>query len=468
MRGRCLLGLGLLALFLSPTEARAGARARLGGTLVVDLVGLAPPSAETAGETPEAASARALLALPLCRLSPEANAVQAVVASAGREGAAVDTVVVTALPGARFEDGAALRPGDVAETLSRVLEGQGPYASLLAPLASPEETLREARQHPEAPLRLHLQYAWPDFEASLCHPAFTPSRPGTAGAAGTGVGLYVRTAEGRLVGGRGTPAGPPFPAALAFSSVSARLSERALQRGEVQAILGAAQGPEASSPLLFATYLVHRKGSLPEGALSALAQVDLEALVRTFVPGPAVAMPGLLPPGLLGAVPGPVALRAAPRPAGAVRGFSLGYEAALPEQRAVAERLQVLLHDAGFLVRLLPETRAGLERARLAGDFEAQLVSVLLPPLPAPALAVVLGLTGDAGLLSRELPGLGAEGDAAARAVRARTRAVALQPVLPLVPLYVRGLRVQLSEALLGARRDAFGLLVLDDAWLRR
>lgn len=465
MKGRCLLGAALLARWLHPLEAPAAERARLGGTLVVDLVGVAAPSAETAGETPEAASARALLALPLCRLSPEATPV---LATLGREGAAPDTVVVTPLPGARFPDGAALRPGDVAETLYRLLEAQGPYASLLAPLASPEETLKEALLHPEAPLRLRLQHAWPDFEASLCHPAFTPSRPGTGGAPGMGVGLYVRTPAGRLVGGRGTPTGPPFPAALAFSSASARLAERALLRGEVQAVLGASPGQAASSPLLFATYLVHRKGSLPEGALSALAQVDLEALVRTFVPGPAVAMPGLLPPGLLGTAPLPAAPRAAPRPAGAARGFSLGYEAALPEQRAVAERLQVLLHDAGFQVHLLPETRAGLERARLAGAFEAQLVSVLLPPLPAPALAVVLGLAGDTALLRRELPGLGAEGDAAARAARVRARALELQPVLPIVPLYVRGLRVQLSEALVGARKDSFGLLVLDDAWLVR
>jgi peptide/nickel transport system substrate-binding protein len=454
----------LFALGLLPGPAAAAARARVGGTLSVGLLGVAPPGAEVGAETPEAASARALLALPLCRLLPEATAVLAALA---RVGASLDEVQVTALPGARFADGTPLRPGDVAETLLRAFQAHGPAASLLSPLATPEASLEEAAQHPEAPLRLRLAYAWPDFEASLCHPAFTPSRVADGGP-GVGVGLYAQGPDGRLLAGRGVPAGAPFPEALAFASVSARGAARALQRGEVQAVLGASREEEAGA-LLFATYLVYRPGSLPEGALGVLLRVDLQALVRTFVSGPAVAMPGLLPPGLLGTGAGAVPPRGTEGGAkGTGRSFSLGYEAALPEHRAVAERLQVLLHDAGYAVRLVPETKGGLLRARVAQDFEAQLVSVLLPPLPAPALAVVLGLTGDAGLLRRELPPLGALPEASARAARVRARARELQASLPLVPLFARGLRVQLGEGLLGARRDGFGLLVLDDAFLVR
>jgi peptide/nickel transport system substrate-binding protein len=179
-------------------------------------------------------------------------------------------------------------------------------------------------------------------------------------------------------------------------------------------------------------------------------------------------MHGLLPPGLLGTGAMTPARKAKPAAATASgsRAFTLGYEAALPEHRAVAERLQVLLHDAGFKVKLRADSRAGLARARAAGEVEAALVSVLLPPVPAPALAVVLGLTGDASLLGKELPSLGAVADADARAKLVGERAQALQPSLPVLPLFARGLRLQLSPSLIDARRDAFGLLVLDDAWL--
>jgi hypothetical protein len=205
---------------------------------------------------------------------------------------------------------------------------------------------------------------------------------------------------------------------------------------------------------------------LPEGVLAAVASLDLAALVRTFVPGPAVPMSALLPPALVEPPP-PVAApkRRTPVAAGA-RSFSIGYDTALAEDRAVAERLQVLLHDRGYPSRLQGFDRVGLARARTAGTVDAALVSVLLPPLPAPALALVLAATGDGELLGRELPPLGAIADPVARAARVRERALALQPTLPIVPLFVRGLRARLSPTLVDARRDAFGLLVLDDAWL--
>jgi hypothetical protein len=65
----------------------------------------------------------------------------------------------------------------------------------------------------------------------------------------------------------------------------------------------------------------------------------------------------------------------------------------------------------------------------------------------------------------RELAALGALADAEARAARARERAVQLASALPVVPLYVEGLRARLDPALVDVRRDGFGQLVLDDAW---
>jgi len=90
---------------------------------------------------------------------------------------------------------------------------------------------------------------------------------------------------------------------------------------------------------------------------------------------------------------------------------------------------------------------------------------VLLPPLPAPALAVVLALSGDAEASRRELPALGAVSDATQRGAKAAERALALAPTLPLLPLYVESARVRLDPRVVDVRRDAFGLWMLDDAW---
>jgi peptide/nickel transport system substrate-binding protein len=462
MRGRALGCAPLLLLGLAG-PAPGAARATLGGTLSVGLVGLPPPAADgtAAGPTdsPEAASAMALLALPLCRLLPEAVPVLAALGRA--TSGTVEEVLVTPLAEARFSDGTRLRTRDVAEPIRRLAQSQSPYRSLLAPVAHLAEALEAAAQHPEAPLRLRLQYAWPDLEASLCHPAFTPTRAGAVPA--QGLGLYGPAREGRASASSGAPGGPPYPASLRLSTLPGRSALRLLQQGEVQALLGEATGTEGAARL-YATYLVYRQGSLPEGALRALLQVDLEALVRTFVPGPAAPLRGLLPEAAEGLPPG-VPGQQPPGAASTVRAFSLGYQGAT-EERAVAERLQVLLHDAGYAVRLVAGTREALARARTSGTLEASLVSVLLPPLPAPALAVVLGLSGDMGLLGRELPLLGAVADGQARGAKASARARELLGRVPLVPLYVRGLRVQLSARLINAHRDAFGLLVLDDAWL--
>ncbi len=172
-------------------------------------------------------------------------------------------------------------------------------------------------------------------------------------------------------------------------------------------------------------------------------------------------MPGLLPPALGGPERGTA--HAAPgRGSGAAL---LLYVADRPAQRAVAERLQILLRDAGVQLTLAARTPEALDRDWRAGQGELALRSVLLPPLPAPALAVVLELAGDAAVQRRELAALGAVPDAAERAARTRERALQLAGALPVLPLHVEGLRARLDPALIDVRRDGLGLLVLDDAW---
>jgi len=455
-RSAFLAGAAALAV---ATAAGGAVRARLGGTLAIGLLGLSPPSAGALADAPEAASARALVALPLCRLEP--LPVPVLAAASRRHGAGPEEVAVSPLPDARFPDGTPLGAGDIAQSWRRLgAAGGGAYLGLLAPVASLDGVLEAAGRRPEEALVLPLAYPWPDLDASLCHPALTPSRGPEAG-----LGLYARDAGGRLSGWTGLPRGAPFPQALSLTPVLARTASRLLRTGEVRAVLGEPGGTEPG-PLLFATYLAYHPGRLPPGALATLGSLDVAELLRTFVPGPAVPMPGLLPPSLTEPPLPPRAAppRAPPTPAPAL--LTLGYDAALAEHGAVAERLQVKLHDAGYRVRLQGLDRAGLARARAEGSLDAALVSVLLPPLPAPALAVVLALAEQPQLLAQELPPLGALADPDARRARVRERLAELQGALPLVPLYARGLRVRLGPTLVDARRDAFGLLVLDDAWL--
>ena len=184
------------------------------------------------------------------------------------------------------------------------------------------------------------------------------------------------------------------------------------------------------------------------------------ALVRSFVGAPATAMPGLLPPALGGPDRG-TAVSSPTRGSGTA---VLMYATDRPAQRAVAQRLQILLRDAGVQLTLAPRTPEALDRDWRAGQADLALRSVLLPPVPAGALGVVLELAGDVES-RRELAPLGAVADTSERAARARERALQLAATLPVLPLYAEGLRARVDPSLVDVRRDGFGLWMLDDAW---
>jgi hypothetical protein len=132
----------------------------------------------------------------------------------------------------------------------------------------------------------------------------------------------------------------------------------------------------------------------------------------------------------------------------------------------VAERIQVKLHDQGYTVALEPLPRAALRARWAKGDFELMLHALLLPAVPGPALAVVLDAAGRKDLLGVELPPIGALADAGARDARARERALALAPTLPLVPLYAQGLGMRFAPEVSGLSVDAQGLPALDGVFL--
>ncbi|HZW87877.1 MAG TPA: peptide ABC transporter substrate-binding protein [Myxococcaceae bacterium] len=446
MNTRCLL---VLLAVVSPGAASAAARARDGGTL--RLAVLPEVRADRWGETPEGAVLRSLVASPLCRVEPGGR-VQPVLASFLRT---ADGVSIVPRAGARFPSGMPLGPAELARGWARVLERSPAARAVLAPVRDVGAVLEQASLTKSTALLLPLAHPWPDLETSLCHPALAPV---WGEGPGDGVGAYATDGGDR---GRAVPAFPegrPHPDGFVVTALSRRAAQRALETRGAQVLLG--DGGEPSAPALLATYLVSRPATRPLVALVE-PRLDRAALVRSFVGGPASAMPGLLPPALGGLD------RAA---AGTTPGRGSGtalllYAADRPGQRAVAQRLQILLRDAGVQLTLAARSPEALDRDWRAGQGDLALRSVLLPPAPAAALATVLELAGDPAATRRELSTLGAVPDAAERAARTRERALQMAGTLPVLPLYVEGLRGRLDPALVDVRRDGFGLWMLDDAW---
>ena len=130
----------------------------------------------------------------------------------------------------------------------------------------------------------------------------------------------------------------------------------------------------------------------------------------------------------------------------------------------MAERIQVRLHDLGYRIALKPVSRSELRKRWALGQFDLMLHAVLMPPLPAPALALAIELAGKHELLASELPRIGAEAEAAVRELKVRERALALAAQLPLIPLYAQ------SAVLSASPRwylpfDGQGLPRFDDAY---
>ena len=446
MNARRLL---VLLAVVSPAAATAAARARDGGTL--RLAVLPEVRADRWGETPEGAVLRSLVASPLCHLEAGGR-VQPVLASFQRT---ADGVSIVPRASARFPSGTPLGAAELARAWARALERSPAARAALAPVRDVGAVLEQVSRAKGTSLQLPLAHPWPDLEASLCHPALAPL---AGDGPGEGVGAYAADGAERGRAVPGFPEGRPHPDGFVVSALSRRAAQRALEARAAQVLLG--DGGDPAAPALLATYLVSRPATRPLVALVE-PRLDRAALVRSFVGGPASAMPGLLPPALGG-------LDRAATGSSPGRGSGtalLLYTADRPGQRAVAQRLQILLRDAGVQLTLAPRSPEALDRDWRAGQGDLALRSVLLPPLPAGALAVVLELAGDPAGSRRELATLGAVAEPAERAARTRERALQLAGTVPVLPLYVEGLRGRLDPALVDVRRDGFGLWMLDDAW---
>ncbi|MBZ4416663.1 peptide ABC transporter substrate-binding protein [Myxococcus sp. RHSTA-1-4] len=428
---------------LASASALAAGRPRYGGELRVAHDG-PPEVAEPAlADTPLEATLLGLLSRPVCRITTDG----AVHPSLARElSRPTPQSVRLTLPNAAAAGALARAWMRLAST-----EGASPYRALLYPVRG------EGRQvSANGPLlELSLSFPWPDLERALCHPALA------APVASGPLGPFSAAGRGALEARLAWPQGRPYLDRLLLTGTDERGLSRLWSARQVQLVLGVSSETDTTAGAPFyATYLAFSPRRLPSDFRQAVeSAIDREDLTRLFVHAPALPMPHLLPPMLMQQGPRP---RPAPPATGPARKVTLLYDSSVEDQRAVAERIQVKLHERGYTVALEPLPRAALRARWAKGDFELMLHALLLPPVPGPALAVVLDAGGRRDLLGVELPAIGALADAAARDTRARERALALAPSVPLVPLYAQGLGLRVAPEAGGLRFDAQGLPMLD------
>jgi hypothetical protein len=452
----------LLLLLAAPTLASAASRPRYGGLLRVASA-TAPQSTDPLlADSPAEAALLGLTTRGVCRLDRSGRVVPELALSVERPAPA--QVRVTLLPALRTAGGEALAAQEVAQSWSRLNQpgAPSPYRALLYPLKGEGRSLAASVTSQYA-LDLPLAFPWPDLEKSLCHPALAPFAGGSPKLS-SGIGPFLATrVSGPFTFNVNAPEGRPYVDRLTLAATDERGATRAFaELHQADVALGTTAGAPAG-PLLYATYLVFRSDRTPATFRQSVeSAIDRADLTRFFVRGPGAPLFQLLPPALM---PNDPVVPPA-RPATAPQELTLLYDAALLDQKWVAERIQVRLHDLGYRIQLRALPRASLRAAWAIGDFDAMLHAVLLPPVPASALAVVLEVAGRHDALASELPPLGAIADAGLRDAKVRERATALAPTLPLIPLYVQGVSVQISPRAEGLSADGFGLPTLDDVFL--
>jgi peptide/nickel transport system substrate-binding protein len=382
--------------------------------------------------------------------------------------------------GLRFSDGTPVAASDVAASFVRLLahDGPAPNAWIALPILGAEAfqagraaTLAGVQVLSDRELLVTLASPMPEWPWALAAPAAAVVSRGGAGA-GPFV-LQGLDARGARLAANGLHwRGRPFADRLTVKGGDARAAARALAGGDLELVLRPEAVPGAAatapSPPLLATYAVvnwRRLGAGAERVRRVLGALDRAELGKLYARGPSAPASTLVPQPVLAGpalAPGPAPGEAAASGARTQARLVLLAAADAPDQRALAERLQVKLFDAG--VRAAAELEAGGRfAARLAAeDFDVALVPVqvtaLAPSLAGGQVALAVRGPGAARRAMTELAGL-APAAAAPRAER-------LTRTLDLVPLFSTGVRASAGPALQGLRIRADGGIDLGDLWL--
>jgi peptide/nickel transport system substrate-binding protein len=474
--------LAALALAL-PLAAPAAPRPVYGGEL---RTGLPAVPRETdparAAEPADLLAARALHA-PLLALDAAGALAPALLAEIPAPEAGGRAFRLVLREGLAFSDGAPLRAADVAAGLARLLDpaAPSPHAWVALAIAGADEVLagrarelRGVQVLSDRELLVTLAFPFPAFPRALAALPAAPVSP-----RGAGAGAFRLPPGGaapgalRLVPNEHHHRGRPFADALVLSAIDPRGAARALERGDLDLVLRAEAAGGAPAPPLpltsvtWAAVSARRPGG--ERARRALARaldaLDRTELVRRFVRGPAEPLRALLPRAAgLDAAP----LSApTPEPGAPPARVALLVAAGSAEARAVADRLQVLLHDRGVAAAVEPVEPGALGARVRAGDYDVALLgATLLSTEPALAAAQVALLAGGPEAARRALEALASAppGDPAALAAAAER----VREGLGLVPLYASAPRASRAPALQGLAPRADGGLDPGDLWRYR
>jgi hypothetical protein len=418
-----------------------------------------------AREHQDAFLARALHATPLTFAARGAALAPGLLAAVPEPQQGGRVFQLTLREGLRFSDGSPLLARDVAASLARLLrpETGSPHGWVTVAVQGAEEvldgraaSLSGVRVLYDRELLVTLSFpfpAWPSALAAL--PAAVVS------AAGAGAGPFRREGRDRLVANDLHWRGRPYPDALALSAPDPRAVARGLDEGTIDLSLRPepAVGGQPLQPLTLAYAAVNgrRLGAGAPAVRRVLGTLDRKDLVHRFVRAPAEPLTGLLPDELLPAAPA-----AAPPTGGAGPArVALLVPGWLADARAVGERLQVRLFDAGLHPALESLDQARYAARLVAGDYDVALVLVPLladhPTLAAGQVAQAVAGARAARRAEQLLEGAGPEGPAAA--------AEALRAELDLWPLYRAATRVRVAPGAGRADPSNDGAIDPGDLW---
>lgn len=467
----------VLALLLAASPALAGSRARYGGELRLVSSGLPASYDPSQLATPvEVAVARQVFAT-LLSVSADGTLAPELASAVPEPEAAGKLFRIHLKPGLKFHDGNALTAQDVVASLARLADPAtgSPFAALALPLVGATEPgahVSGLAATGELELQASLAFSYFDWPRALAHPAAAPLPAGRFSGRPIGAGPLLLAgspggADLRLQAFPECAAGRAFVDAVRLSVADPRSAARALSLGEADAVFGSTDQRAAEGPALFATYLAVNARRLGDKAPSVRqaveASVDVADLAKFFVRG-AAALQGLLPPPLETTAAAAPKRPARPALPNGLQLVLLTDESA-EEQRAVADRLQVKLHDAGIAVQVRRLPRAAYREALGSNAYDLALVGFALLPEPGMALAQLVAFAQGRDAARDLLKTVGAGADLQARRAAANAQASALRSKLDLLPLYVQVPRLVVRPGVVPVVVDGAGAPLLSDAW---